>query len=234
VPRRGIRKSTAGFAVHPRLDRLGIREYSPFIREDYIMDQHNLVVTKLFSQGVEFTFQNGAILDISHDGSFERLTQAFYIGKGVVIPQGDYRFDNWKALYYSDTSRRISGILGLEYGSFYAGTKRTYTTGVAFRPNEHLTTTLNYSRNLIAQPGGSFTSDLAGLRLDYGFSPTMFFNAFIQYNTFTHQVNTNLRFDLIHHPLSNLFITYSDMRDTNDLRRVDRVLAIKFTQLFQF
>ena len=234
VPRRGIRKFTGGFAVHPRLDRFGIREYSPFIREDYILDQENVVATKLLEAGIEVTFQNAAVLQLAHAGSFERLQEPFFIGKGVVIPQGDCRFDNWSAYYGWDTSRRISGSVGIEDGSFYGGTKRTYSTGIAFRPNEHLTTSLNYSRNLIDQPGGSFTSDLVGLQIDYGFSPTQFFNAFIQYNTFANQFNTNLRFNIIHHPLSNLFVTYNDIRDTRDLGRVNRVLAIKFTQLLQF
>jgi hypothetical protein len=234
VPRRGIRKSTGSFSVHPRLDRFSIREYAPYVRSDYILDQQNTLVTRLVSTGVGLIFRNGATLDVSRDGSFERLTRPFAIGGKVLVPVGDYSYENWKALYTSDISRRVSGSLGAESGDFYAGTKRTATTGLTLHPDEHLTSTLTYSQNRVSQPTGRFTSHLVGLRLDYGFSPRMFFNAFIQYNSLSHQFNTNLRFDLIHHPLSNLYVTYSDIRDTLDSERVIRILAIKFTQMLQF
>ena len=42
------------------------------------------------------------------------------------------------------------------------------------------------------------------------------------------------RFNLIHHPLSNLYFTYSDIRDTLNHDQITRILAIKFTQMFQF
>ena len=234
VPRRGIRKSTGGFSVHPRLDKYSIREYAPYIRMDYILDQENSPATKLISTGVNLIFLNGATLDFSRDGQFERLTKPFSIGGGVLIPRGDYSWQNWKASYTSDISRRVSGSLGGEYGDFYAGTKRTATMGIAVHGNEHLTTGLTYARNMVWEPYGSFTSNLVGLRIDYGFSPIMFFNAFIQYNSQAHKFNTNLRFNLIHHPLSNLYITYSDIRDTLYRDQNTRILAIKFTQMIQF
>ncbi len=234
VPRRGIRKSTGGFSVHPRLDRFGIREYAPYVRTDYITDQGNTLATRLVSTGVGLIFRSGATLDLSRDGSFERLAKPFSVGGRIVVPTGDYTYQNWKTLYTSDISRRVSGSLGGEWGDFYAGTKRTGTAGLTLHANEHLTSSVTYSHNRVAQPGGRFASHLVGLRLDYGFSPRMFFNAFIQYNSLAHQFNTNLRFDLIHHPLSNLYVTYSDVRDTLDPERVTRILAIKFTQMLQF
>jgi hypothetical protein len=234
VPRRGIRKNTAGFSIHPRLDRVSIREYAPYIRTDYILDQENVLATRLVSTGVGLIFRNGSTLDLSRDGSFERLAKTFTVGGRIPIPKGDYGYENWKAAYTSDISRRVSANFGFERGDFYAGTKRTGSTGVTVHANEHLTTIATYSHNRVRQPNGRFSSHLVGLRVDCGFSPKMFFNGFIQYNSLSRQFNTNLRFDLIHHPLSNLYITYSDVRDTLNLPRTTRILAIKFTQMLQF
>ena len=61
----------------------------------------------------------------------------------------------------------------------------------------------------------------------------MFLNAFIQYNSVTHQVLSNIRYDFIHHPLSDIFITYNDTHFTNGLAP-SRQLSVKVTHLLSF
>ena len=234
VPRRGIKKTAGGFALHPYVGRFSIREYSPFIRIEYLEDQQGSVATKLRTEGLSLTFLNSATLQVSHNFEFERLSKPFNVGKGVVIPPGDYPYEFWAGSYSSDSIRKISGTAGFEVGDFYAGTKKTFTGGLTVRPTSHLISTLNYSRNMVRQPVNSFDSDLVSLDAGYGFSPTMFFSAFIQYNTFANQFSTNLRFNWIYRPLSNLYITYNEVRDSVTQNISDRMFSIKFTRLFQF
>jgi hypothetical protein len=59
-------------------------------------------------------------------------------------------------------------------------------------------------------------------------------NAFVQYNADTHEVSSNIRFNIIHRPLSDLFIVYNDRRDTDRNSLIDRALIVKFTNLFDF
>ena len=61
-----------------------------------------------------------------------------------------------------------------------------------------------------------------------------FLNAFIQYNADTHQVSSNIRFDLTHHPLSDLYLVYNDRRDTTSGQLLERAFTIKLTNLFNF
>ena len=63
-------------------------------------------------------------------------------------------------------------------------------------------------------PSGAFTTDLVGLRMVYAFTGRASLNAFVQYNTDTNQVSSNIRFNFIHHPLSDLYLVYNDRRDT--------------------
>ncbi len=63
----------------------------------------------------------------------------------------------------------------------------------------------------------------------------MFLNAFVQYNSVTRQVISNVRYDFIHHPLSNLVLVYNETRSTGDnLLPPSRALIVKLTQLFSF
>ena len=83
-------------------------------------------------------------------------------------------------------------------------------------------------------PNGEFTTGLLGMRFLYGFSPRMFFNAFLQYNADTHQVSSNLRFNFTHHPLSDIYVVYNDRRDTMNGQLLERAVIIKLTNLFSF
>ena len=65
-------------------------------------------------------------------------------------------------------------------------------------------------------------------------STRMFLNAFIQYNSVTNQVLSNIRYNFIHRPLSDLFIVYNETTPTVDGRPPARALTVKFTQLFSF
>ncbi len=62
---------------------------------------------------------------------------------------------------------------------------------------------------------GAFTTDLLGIRWLWGFSPRAFLNAFFQYNTDTHEVSSNIRFNIVHHPLSDLYLVYNERRNTD-------------------
>ena len=73
-----------------------------------------------------------------------------------------------------------------------------------------------------------------GARVLWGFSPRAFFNAFLQYNADTHQVSSNLRFNFMHHPLSDIYVVYNDRRDTTGGLLLERAFIVKITNLFNF
>ncbi len=73
-----------------------------------------------------------------------------------------------------------------------------------------------------------------GARFLYAFSPRAFLNAFVQYNADTRQVSSNVRFNIIHHPLSDLFLVYNELRDTHNGQLLQRGLVFKLTNLFNF
>jgi hypothetical protein len=63
----------------------------------------------------------------------------------------------------------------------------------------------------------------------------MFVDAFAQYDPDRDQFNTNVRFNLIHHPLSDLFIVFNEQRITGpDAPLPGRSLILKFTQMMAF
>ena len=97
----------------------------------------------------------------------------------------------------------------------------------------------SYSLNRIELPEGDFRTELGRLRFTYTVSPRMFLSGLVQYNSPASSFSTNFRFRWEWAPGSELFIVYSDDRDTdpfgnpNGLELRNRGFVIKLNRLFQ-
>lgn len=81
---------------------------------------------------------------------------------------------------------------------------------------------------------GSFTTDLLGVRVSAAFSPKMFLEAFVQYNTAAETISSNVRYRFIHHALSDFFIVYTESRPTEGDDETLRNVSLKLTHLLNF
>ena len=77
--------------------------------------------------------------------------------------------------------------------------------------------------------GASFTATT-----HYAFNANAFLNGLFQYNADRRQVSSNIRFNIIHHPLSDFFIVYNDLRDSQTGQVLERAVILKLTNLFNF
>ncbi len=176
-------------------------------------------------------FQDGGGFEATFYRNFERVTAPFRISTGIVVPPDDYRFSDGQLWYFSNRSKPLSFDARFRAGNFYDGTKKTLTLNGSLRLGYRLTASIDYQRNDVDLPQGAFETNLAGLKVNYAFSPRMFLNAFVQYNSSTNKVSSNIRFRFIHRPLSDVFVVYNEQQDTVT-HRDDRALTIKYTHLF--
>ena len=179
-------------------------------------------------------FWNGGHIRYTTTERFERLNRPFSIRSGTTIPGGDHSFREHSVSAASDPSRTISGNGSVNWGDFWDGDRTAFSGALSLKPNYRWGLDFNYIRNRVTLPDGSFTTDLMGARLIYGFNPFAFFNAFIQYDAEANRVSSNIRFNWTHSPLSDLYIVYNDTRDTDRGELVDRAFIVKFTNLFNF
>jgi hypothetical protein len=83
-------------------------------------------------------------------------------------------------------------------------------------------------------PPAGFASTLVTLRTNYSFNTRMFLDSLIQYTTDLKQFSANVRFNLIHHPLSDLFIVYNEQQFTDRDVPAGRGLIVKYTHMLAF
>ncbi len=195
------------------------------------------VETKISETTVGVLFENNAAINFIVDDTFDVLPATLRIPAGaprVTIPAGGYDFLSYTGNVTTNLRRMFSGSGAFKWGEFYSGDLKRVTGSVNVKPNHHLTVNFTYDRNQVALAEGAFSTELIGTKLIYGFTPRSFFNAYIQYNTDTHVVSSNLRFNWTHHPLSDIYLVYNDTRDTTIGQIRERAFIVKVTNLFNF
>jgi hypothetical protein len=235
VPRVGIRKFTAYAArwFRPEAIRGTVRQIWPHIHYDYVMNTEGNMDTRYVDYHLPITFQSGANMEIGANTTFERLPTPLLLSRSdnVSVPVGGYGFREWMIRGGTDTSRRISGNANYTFGDFFTGYKHTYVLGGTFRFSYRFNTSFNYTHNNINLPEGHFKTNLLSTRVDYSFTTSMFLNALIQYNNDARQWSSNVRFNIIHRPLSDFFLVYNERRHSVSGDLIDRALIAKFTYM---
>ena len=137
--------------------------------------------------------------------------------------------------------RRVTGRLTVRAGEYFGGDIRS----IGFsRGRVEVTRQLSLepivSVNWIDTPQGSFRTDLLVSRVNYTFTPRMFVSALIQYNSSSNTISSNLRLRWEYSPGSELFVVYTEDRDTDPLlpdwfsELRNRGFVVKVNRLFRF
>jgi hypothetical protein len=239
--RTGIKKWFTDIGIRPRpesMRRLGIREMHPHIVWDMYTDQENHMVQKRLHTGYSFFMENGALVEFSYNPAFNLLDRPLRLNPKIdELPAGPYGWNEYGLLAQTDLSRMWSLTSRLTLGELYNGRQKSINATVTMRPSYRfrLAAGLQRTDGDLDLPDGSFVNAFWTLRANYSFSTNMFVDALSQYDPGTKQLNANVRFNLIHHPLSDLFIVYNDQRFLTDGGPIPgRSLTLKFTQMFNF
>jgi hypothetical protein len=237
----GIKKWFADIGIRPRpeaLRRRGVREMHPHIVWELFADQGNHMVQKRLHTGYTFFMENGGVVEFSYNPAFNLLERPLRLNPRIdELPAGPYGWDEFGLLLSTDQSRKVSLSSRWAAGGLYNGTQRTVNASVTVRPNYRFRLTGGIQRTAgdLDLPNGRFVNAFYTLRSNYSFTTNMFVDALSQYDPGTRQLNANVRFNLIHHPLSDLFIVYNDQRFLADEHPIPgRSLTLKFTQMFAF
>jgi len=132
----------------------------------------------------------------------------------------------------------VSGTVSVQAGGYFDGTLRaiSYTVGrVSVTKRLSLEPTISVNRAELA--AGRFTAKLYRARTDYAFSPRMFASALLQYSSTERSFSSNLRFRWEYHPGSEVFVVWTDERDTlarHDAALRNRAFVVKMNRLLRF
>lgn len=240
--RTGARKYFVDIGIRPRPPALrarGIREMHPHIVWDIYTDLHGRAIGRNLHSGYTFFLNNGGYAELSVNAKFQRITGPLRLSPNAdPLPAGGYGWTEYQLRGSTDPSRPVfvtwTGILG----GLWSGSQRTLNAAVTVVPSHRfrLTTGLAHTSADLERDGDSrFTATLLTIRGSYSFSTVMFLDAFGQYDPVRKLLNTNFRFNLIHGPLSDLYLVFNEQRFGGpDAPVPGRSVIVKFTQMLAF
>jgi hypothetical protein len=239
VRRDDFARSSGSLTFSPRPKSIkAVRQFTYEGSVEYLENGDGALESRQLGARFNVELETSDQFSIDVQRHYELLVQPFGVAAGVVIPTGGYTFNDAVVRYSLGQQRRVSGALTLQAGRFYDGTITALGYGGArVSISTRLSVEPAVSINRVNLSYGAFTTEVLRARTDYAFSPRMFAGGLIQYSSSDRTFSSNLRFRWEYHPGSELFLVYTDERDTlasgfPNLR--NRAFTFKINRLWQF
>ena len=243
--RDNFRRSFLSGRFSPRPQSLeSVRQFSLEASLDYIVtaDRGHLE-TRQNMLTFQTEFESSDRLILTATDNYELLVTPFTPpGADFSIPVGGYGFADFQVAYGVGQQRQVNGQVALRRGAYFGGDLTTLELSqgrIAVLPQMSVEPIVSF--NWIDTPFGAFRTNLAVTRVNYAFSPRMFFSGLLQFNSADDSFSSNLRFRWEYSPGSELFVVYTDDRDVTGGLRPDRGwhlrnrgLVVKLNRLFRF
>jgi hypothetical protein len=237
LTRGGYRKPSVSLMTRFRPDDfIKIQELRPHTSYRAFYGYDNLLESMQWHVDNHWQFRNSHEVHTGINFVEEGVRTPFQIYPGVTVPAGSYPYTEGQFVYMTDQGAPVSLNVQARVGGFFGGDRVQWTPTLRARVSESLTAQLEYQRNDVDLPWGSFSTNLVRTRVSYSFNPRTFVQALVQYNDRADLWSMNLRFGWIQAANTGLFIVYTDTRGLYDLspgpERADRALTIKFSRMF--
>lgn len=236
VDRIGVRRLFTTVGIHPQPDLGPLVEINPRLDVDFFTNLDGDLETRTLSPAVSFLLRDGSSFTVEVKDRFERLFTPLRLAGGTVAP-GTYEWTEASATYRVSGSHMVSGSFSVSHGDFFDGTRTAVGVSARIRPNVHWSLDLRAQRNDLELGGEDLAADLYSVRIRWAGNVRTFLMGFVQYNEATDELITNVRFNLIHAPLSDIFVVFTERRSLADeiaepVR--ERGLTLKVTRLMAF
>lgn len=187
---------------------------------NYYIDVQTHELQSLWSEfrPLGFTTRSGEFFESNFQRRAENLTEDFEIHEGIVIPRGEYWFSRYELQFATFEGRPVYGFLFFQWGEFYNGNRTEWSLRNVFQINKHISLSSDYTHNFISLPGGDFTVDEFGGRVNLALTPDLFGSVFGQWNTDDQLILLNFRVNWIPTPGTNFYLVLNQGFDTRETR----------------
>ena len=239
VPRVDVDNAEGYLGAHLRFKKYSkwLREFFPHFQiENFTKRNGGGLESRYMDWHVPVNLQNSTFIELGINPNVEVIDERFSINarRRIYVNPGRYEFKEYFGLMNTNTAAPFSMNLRFGTGDFYDGYRRSYLVGGTVRLNQHLNVALNDQINDIDLSSGSYLTHLVTGRVNYYFNTKVFLNALVQYNTDTQQWSSNMRLDIIHRPLSDIYLVYNERHDSRSGNLLSRAIIAKMTYLMAF
>ena len=177
-----------------------------------------------------WVWKSGTELHTGINFTKEGVVNAFEISKGVFVPANTYDHSEALIVFFTNPNKPFSINTRHTIGGFFGGDRISTSGTLAIRAGDKFNSEWTYQYNDINLPFGDFTAQIFRSRLSYSFTPNLFLQSLIQYNSVSQKWSTNLRLGWLKQSNTGLFIVYNETRDDSFLD--NQSFIVKYSVLF--
>jgi len=152
----------------------------------------------------------------------------------VIIPIGDYSFDEYGFDLEAGSQRRVSGSFSYRDGEFFDGDRQQLKGSITWVPSRHFRASAGYDYNDVHLPQGDFVVRLVTLQADINFSSTLSWVNLIQYDNVSETAGINSRLHWIPEAGREMFIVLNHNLEDYDRNNTFHSLGAEFTVKFSY
>ena len=239
VNRRGIERSEASISYTSRPTHRWLRELSHGVNyERYEKLAGGVESESWYVELVELETNTGDQGGFAMEREREVLLEAFDIFDGVIIPPGDYQFDQYSFEVSGANDRALAPSFEYGKGEFFGGDRTEIGVGLNWRPNSRLFMAAEYEYNDIELAGGDFAAQIVAVRADVALNVRWSWLNLVQYDNESESVGVNSRLRWTPRAGQDLFIVLNHGFEASGafsgLRSLESQLSVKYTHTFRF
>jgi hypothetical protein len=222
------------YNIYPKSKKL--YRISPGIYNSMYTDsvfRPNDLLVRVFT---EFEFYNTSQFNFNYTEYFTCLLFPIDVTGSTLtpLPAGPYNYRDATINYTGNARKRFTFFGEVTFGSFFNGTKLSYTATLNYRIQPFGNIGINFTRNEIwlPEPYGEAHLMLISPKLEFTFPKNIFWTTFIQLNTQVNNMNIYSRFQWRFAPMSDIFLVYSENIHIDPLMEKTRGIQLKFVYWF--
>jgi hypothetical protein len=201
-----------------------------------------LVESRGYGGSFQVDLDRGDAFTVRATNSYESLVAPARIS-GALFAADRYDWNEYEVSYRLGPQRPYQGTLSARWGGFYSGTRRAVGLSqgrIEVTPQLSMEPSLEFNWLDLPQQtsAGEFNQHVARLRTTYTLTPRAYVSGLVQYASGSNTVSGNFRLRWEWAPGSELFVVYTEDRDTDPVddrwsALATRGLVIKVTRLFR-
>jgi hypothetical protein len=231
VSRKSFQQLTYNLQLSPRINKYGIKklEFEIFESSMYYDNNGNLQSAQFTMSPIGIETENGDQLGFGIHRTFDKPVEDFEIFNGTQILAGNYWYTTYGASIETSSSRNVYAELDYNWGGYYNGSRKSFSSQLSLIANQHLTISGDYSFNQIDINNNSLKTHEIGSRLTYSFSTKVASSIFTQWNNEDNEVNINYRINWKPKVGSDFYLVINQLLSTeNKIQSKDFAILAKF------
>ena len=210
--------------------KFGLLELRPHVSYRSYWNFDNFLVTSFLHVDNHWEFVSGTEVHTGINFTVEGVIEPFQISSGIVVPAGTYRHKEAQIVFFTNKSKPVYISTRHVLGGFFGGDRRANTVEVGLRLGDKFTSAFSINRNDITLPAGYFKTNIFLGRVSYSFTPRIFTQSLIQYNSVNDSWSANIRLGWLQAANTGLFLVYNELRNFYGIN--NRSFTVKYSRMF--